>query len=445
MTDKELDARLTQIDTALHRLASSVNSALTAAHENASAIHATERALGRQLTALTQAHERTSAKLDGLHQDFTSFVEQDRLDKERLIAHTGLILVRAEIKTRFGQYEDVRRNVQGMLLALDGGLALDATMQLIAETQSINAPSYWLASAQNALAAWIRNDPGAAERALLHASSCARGKTALFFGLLNARYERFDATDRWFREYLNDQEPEKLSREFTVVLDAAMLGLLGDTTFDLVSRKCNAWFEKLCTPENVERQVARWQSEIARRCEPASGPGGAALNHGCQVLASVSPDWPRITNWYRDATAFAPMKDELSARLNPSRPNESAWRPRIDAILHDLRTIHEPEESDLRRQEADLQRIVEHKGDTAAADRAWADEAPADEPQFDLLTFLTNVALHPHRLEVSKETTQLALTSLRSGSTRRPGTSHARAETGRRRRSRLRSMVGVAS
>jgi hypothetical protein len=113
------------------------------------------------------------------------------------------------------------------LLALDGGLAEDATMQLIAETQSINAPSYWLASALNALAAWTRDDRSAAERALMHASSCSRGRTALFFGLFNARFGRFDATDRWFRVYLEDQDPEKLSSEFTAVLHAAMLGLLG--------------------------------------------------------------------------------------------------------------------------------------------------------------------------------------------------------------------------
>ena len=408
MSDRELDARLTQIDTALQRLSSAVNSTLTAAHANASAIQAAQRVLGRQLTTLTEAHERTNAKLDSLRQDFTSFVEQDRLDKERLIAHTGLILVRAEIRARFGQYEDVRRNVHGMLLALDGGLALDATMQLIAETQSINAPSYWLASAQNALAAWIRDDRGAAERALLHASSCSPGKTALFFGLLNARYERFGATDKWFREYLNAQEPEKLSREFTVVLDAAMLGLLGNTTFDRVNRKCSAWFEKLRTPENVERQIVRWQMEIAHWREPASGPKGTALTHQCQTLASVSPDWPRISNWYRDATALRRMKDELSAWLELSRSHESVWRSRIDAILHDLRTIHEPEESDLRRQEADLQQIVEYKGDIAAADRARAAEAPAEEPQVDLLTFLTNVVLHPRGLDVSQETTQLA-------------------------------------
>jgi hypothetical protein len=407
--DNELE-RLGQIDTALQRLGSQVDSALAAAYENASAIYAAERALDRRLDALTEAQEQTWAKLDNLHQDFTSFAEQDRLDKERLIAHTRLISVRAEIKTRFGQYEDVRRNVHGMLLALDAGLAQDATMQLIAETQSINAPNYWLASAQNALAAWIRNDRGAAERALLHASSCSRGKTALFFGLLNARYGRFDATDKWFREYLNDQNPEELSREFGVVLNAAMFGLLGDTTYDRVSRQCRAWFERLRTRDDiVEQQVSRWQSEIAHRREPASGPAEGVLRDQCQTLANFSPDWPRVMSWYRDATAFGPMKRILSAQLDLPRADESAWRDRIDVILRELHTIHEPEESDLRGEEAHLQRIIEHKGDIAAADRARKAEALVDEPQVDLLTFLTNVALHPQHFDASQETTQLAI------------------------------------
>jgi len=249
--------------------------------------------------------------------------------------------------TKYRQYEDVRRNVRGMLLALDGGLAEDATMQLIAETQSINAPSYWLASALNALAAWIRNDRSAAERALLHASSCSRGRTALFFGLLNARFERFDATYKWFRVYLDDQDPEKLSREFTVVLDAAMLGLLGDTTCDRVSRQCQAWFERLIAREDVVRQqVARWRAEIARRSEPESGPAEIALNSECPVLASVSPDWPQITRLYRHATAFEPMKAVLSKELNLPRADQSAWQTRIYDVLHGLQTIHEPGRAD---------------------------------------------------------------------------------------------------
>lgn len=409
MSDRDLDAQLGHIDTELRSLASAVDRVLGVARGNSAAVDAAERNLGRQLTTLNDAQERTRAKLDSLYQAFADFVEQDRRDKHRLFAQAALLTVRSEIEAKYGQYEDVRRNVHGMLLALDGGLALDATMQLIAETQSINAPSYWLASALNALAAWIRDDRSAAERALLHASSRSRGKTALFFGLLNARFERFDATDKWFREYLNDQNPEELSREFTVVLDAAMLGLLGDTTYERVSRQCQAWFERLSAREDkVAQQIARWRSEIARRCEPASGPAETALNRQCPVLASVSPDWPPITDLYRQATAFKRMKSVLSNGLSLPRADQSAWQTRIDDILHDLQTIHEPGEVELRQQEAHYQRIIKHDGDTAAADRAKAAEAPLEEPLVDLLTFLTNAASHPP-LDAPPETTQLAL------------------------------------
>jgi hypothetical protein len=411
MSDQELDARLGTIDAELRSLASAADEVLRMARVNSLAIGAVESNLRGQLNTLSDAQQRTSAQVDSLHQAFTDFVDQDRRDKQRLFAHAALLTVRSEIETKYGQYEDVRRNVHGMLLALDGGLALDATMQLIAETQSINAPSYWLASAQNALAAWIRDDRSAADRALLHASSLSRGKTALFFGLLNARFERFDATDKWFREYLNDQNPEELSREFTVVLDAAMLGLLGDTTCERVSRQCQAWFERLRAREDVvAQQVARWRQEIALQAEPASGSAETALTRQCPVLASVSTDWPRITGWYRQATAFERMIPALSDRLNlPQDADQSAWQARIDATLHDLQTIHEPGEAELRQQEADYERIIRYEGDAGAADRAKAAQAPFEEPLVNLLTFLTNVASRPSGHEVSQQTAQLAL------------------------------------
>jgi hypothetical protein len=409
MSDRDLDARLNSIDAELRGLATAVGNVLGVTRGNSSAIYALERDLGGQLKALNDAQRRTSAAVDRLREAFADFVEQDRLDKQRLFAHAELQAVRSEIETKYGQYEDVRRNVRGMLLALDGGLAEDATMQLIAETQSINAPSYWLASALNALAAWIRNDRSAAERALLHASSCSPGKTALFFGLLNARFERFDATDKWFRVYLADQDPEKLPREFTVVLHAAMLGLLGDITCDRVSRQCQAWFERLSAREDVvAQQVARWRDEIARCREPESGPVGTALNSECPVLAKESPDWPRIMDLYRQATTFNRMKGDLSRKLNRPRADQKAWQTRIDGVLDGLQAIHEPKEAELRLREAHHLRIIEHKGNTAAADETKAAEAPLDEPLVDLLTFLSNAASHPPP-DAPPETTQLAL------------------------------------
>lgn len=409
MSDRDLDAQLGDINVQLRNLAATVEHVYGVARENSNTIDAVGRNLGSQLDALEDEQQRTSAAVDRLHEALTDFVEQDRLDKQRLFAHAALQAVRSEIETKYRQYEDVRRNVRGMLLALDRGLALDATLQFIAETQSINAPNYWLASAQNALAAWIRDDRSAAERALLHASSCSRGRTALFFGLLNARFERFDATDRWFRVYLEDQDPEKLSTEFTVVLHAAMLGLLGDTTCDRVSRQCQAWFGRLSEREDVvAKQVERWRMEIAGHCEPASGSAETDLHSQCRVLASVSPDWPRITDSYRPATAFEQMKAVLSDKLDLPRADQSAWQTRIDGILHNLQTIHEPGEADLRQQEAHYQRIIKHGGDTDTADRAKAAEAPLEEPLVDLLTFLTNAASHPPP-GAPPETTQLAL------------------------------------
>lgn len=410
MSDSGLDARLSRIDGELQNLAMETSRVLAATSTTASAINSAERNLGGQLDELRAAQRRTHNEVVRLHETFTGFVEQDRRDKQRLFAHSALLAVRSEIETKYGQYEVVRRNVHGMLLALDGGLAQDATMQLIAELQSINAPNYWLASAMNALAAWIRDDHGAAERALLHGSTLSRTKTALFFGLVNARFGRFDATDQWFREYLNDQNPEELSRELTVVLDAAMLGLLGEHTYERVERQCQAWFEKLSAREDVvAQQIARWREEIARRREPSSGPAQTALNRQCPVLANASPDWSRISDSYRLATAFKHMNAVLADRLQQQQQADpTAWQVRIDGVLDDLQVIPEEGEAKLRLEEAHFERIIRYEGDTAAADRAKAAEAPLDEPLVDLLTFLSNAASSPPD-DAPVQTTQLAL------------------------------------
>jgi len=126
------------------------------------------------------------------------------------------------------------------------------------------------------------------------------------------------------------------------------------------------------------------------------------------VLAATSPDWERIKDAYLQATAFKQMQADLAKQLVRQGPDQSAWQSRIDGVLDGLQAIHEPGEAELRQQEAHYNRIIRHKGDTAAADRERAAEAPLEEPQVDLLTFFSNAALRPLR-ETPPETTQLAL------------------------------------
>src|SRR5262249_12374596 len=118
MNDHELDTRLDRIDVELQSLSAAANRVLDAARLNSSSIDAVEQNLRGQLDMLNTAQQRTSTKVDSLHQAFTDFVEQDSRDKQRLFAHAALLTVRSEIETKYGQYEDVRRNVRGMLLAL---------------------------------------------------------------------------------------------------------------------------------------------------------------------------------------------------------------------------------------------------------------------------------------------------------------------------------------
>jgi hypothetical protein len=158
----------------------------------------------------------------------------------------------------------------------------------------------------------------------------------------------------------------------------------------------------------VAQQVARWRKEIFQRCESTAASAQASLDSQCETLASMSPDWPRITDSYRQATAFERTKTDLAAGLNRSRVDQSAWQDRVDGILLDLQRIHEPGEAELRRKEADYLRIIDLHGDTDAASRAKAAEAPLEEPLVDLLTLLSNDASQPPS-DAPRETTQLAL------------------------------------
>lgn len=405
----EYDQHFRDVQDSLGTIGSRLVRQHSAISDTTAEIQATHRALQRQIGEVADQQTALGKQLDGLGKDLEAFAERHRQDLQRLTAQVGLVDLRAEIARRYGAYEDVRRNVQGILAVMDSGLAHDATMQFIAETKAIDAPRYWLASMLNATVSWIRKDQVLMEKALAHAMPRDRSRTSLFAGLLNARYHRFEATGAWFRQYLRARDPLRLTDEFVVVLDAALLGVLGPETGEQVRSRCLTWYDQLSSrPELVAAQVGRWKADLARRA-PQGTDAEDEFRRKFPALVEVHAQWQTTARDLRRTKSFAALAETLQpAGGAPAAVPVAGRIERIDRILLSLSRLPESGEREMRLQEFDLLRLSDPGLTEQALAEARREEATLDEPETDFLSLITNLAMHPERFDVSARTKQFA-------------------------------------
>lgn len=382
----------------------------TAAHR------ATARDLQHALDAVETAHQATRSEierlgqevsqladgLDSLKEKFTAFVEEDRLARNMQFAQTALIDVRAQRDRQFGHYEAVRRGTIGMLQAMDAGIVTESALQQASERRMLDTPGYWLAPAQVALAAWIRDSKALANRALLEAMAREPNKTALFFSLVLARHERYNAAGQWLYEYVGRQKPTALSREFTVVLDAVAQDALGGRARQVVWDRCITWSDQLALSEDIVReQSLRWQQRLSRNQR--------SVADRFRVLADVSPDWETMASWLDAATVHGQTERWLRDLLETTVVPPEDLRQRVDGVLRTLVTAYDEDENFLRRREMKWDSIVKHRGDHATAAQALEDDSPQEESPVNLMTLFTTIAITPDQVEASPPLRQAAI------------------------------------
>jgi len=354
--------------------------------------------LAESVRTAVSLQKELQGELEALREQFDSFVEEDRRARNMHFAQTSLVGVRAQLDRKFGHHETVRRNTIGMLQAMDAGIVTQATLRRAAEDRMLDAPGYWLAPVQVALANWIQDDPEVADSALLEAVSRDPNKAALFFSLVLTRYGRHRATAQWIRQYFDMQSRMALSTEFPVVLDAAAQGALGVTSRGRVAEICIAWIEQLSRNYDLlQKQVLRWRERMDKE--------RLSLASEFSVLPAICPAWNTALKWLEGATVHAESERWLRARLDAATTPDEDVRQRVDEILRNLITDYDEAEAPLREEAAEWLAVIKSGGKQTAS----KSDGKVREKRVDFLSLLTDIAISPDETKHSVVTQQFAI------------------------------------
>ena len=342
-------------------------------------------------------------RMQALAAMFAAYVEADRQAKELQLAETRIVKVRQELETTFGHYGDVRRRATGILQALDAGVVTHETIQSTSEEVMLSTPRYWLAPALVALAAWSRDDPPLAEKALREALERDVDKTALFLALVLRRFGRHQAVGRWLGHFFGRQDPASLRREFVVILDSVSTGAFGPDAKAITGAEVRRWLDELAVRTDFgDTQRERWQSQLVA-LTPVVDDGNY------EHLARHTPSWTQLKASLAAVRRNGVVIHHFAAVFEGELPIPRSLEEQVDDLLDALVGRFDAEELPLRQQEAELQAVIQCNGNRDEAAKRIESTLGALEETVDFPSLLTNAAMHPEESGASRGTQRLAI------------------------------------
>jgi hypothetical protein len=335
--------------------------------------------------SVTKLRQDFQDSLGGLRRELRDYIDEDR---SRQSAQTALLEARAQLDREFGHRQVTRRSATGILQALDTGIVAPAALLEAAGRLMLDTPDYWLPPALVAVVAWIGDGRTVAQNAMVEATRCDAGRTALFFSLMAARYARHDAAGQWLDEYLCSLDCRSLTVDSEAVLNAAAQSQLGGPARDRLIAVGTGWREQLGQDsELANRQVERWQAFIRSKRQ--------RLDSKFSLLPkmTVGSDWDEKRTQLEANAVFRPLRDWLDGPPAVASPGSQDPAASIDALLQSLVAAPDDREAELLRVAEERQAAVEKLGNRGQTTAKPADRKQASPPERDFLTLLTEAAL----------------------------------------------------
>ncbi len=353
---------------------------------------------------ITAKYEQLSKAVAECKSQFEAFLIEDKKAKELANAKARIVHVRQQLQSKFGGNDLVRKYLSGVLEAEDISIVKNSIIKKCTEEVMISCPEYWLAPCLVALAAWIDDNKALADRAIAEAIKRDDEKTCLLFALICRRYGRMDAVSTWLGRYLSMQDPRSVERKMTTVLDAYSNDLFGPAAKETCRKKINAWVDELEQEEEFNNeQNERWSKLISSLI--------TTNNHSDQFPESkkYATNWTALNNAISDTSLHPNLVNYLSQIKAQKVDEVQTIEEKLDALLENFITSYDDAELPLRREERQLQLIIEERGDVEKADERFQAEQKAMEDDFNFADLLTSVAMNADVIKASLATQQLGL------------------------------------
>lgn len=386
----------------IERNLSSLQSQLSTINSNIHVLDSEIKSVDESVTVVNDNVKTVYQKVEGLANDFYSFVKKQMMANALAEAQREIIRIRQEIEKKYGHYDVVRRTTTGILQADDLAIVKKSTISTATEEMMITTPNYWLAPCLVALSAWISDQPELADRALKESIKRNDEKASLFWALVCRRAGRKQAALLWTQRYLENQDETNLDRKTIIILDAFASGLLGADSEGVIAKQLDTWMEKLEEkPGFIDQQTKQWSDAITMKRK-------AMPSNNYPYLRKYSKTWPELQYIMEGAMLHAEILGYFK-NIFDQQASTDALKVQLDEILTSLVTDFDEEETPLRMEEKYNQFVIDNRGDVDKAKKLMAIEKTAFEEHKDFTQLLTDAAMKPESSHASVSTQKFSI------------------------------------
>ncbi len=307
------------------------------------------------------------ASVTDLMQALVNLTNQYFVFKELSTASKNLTQLNDEYFTKYKFFNNLRRITLGYIIGLDSYIISNETLRKQVEKCYLSNTDYWLAYAIMAVMLWASDEREAAGRALEKALKMDSKKTAVFFMLVNLRFQRREAAGKWYVYYLDRTDVNDLGDEWQKLLQAYLSGALGDDP--RLEKTASEYYNKIF--EQTLAVNAGFDRRIQERSEAYISSYLHVTSSAFPTLNICSPDYGTLRRVLSDFEKFGVVAKHYDDVFNMQSDEAKNTNERIENVLYDLINSYDEKEAAVVRNIKYNEAIIAAKGDISAAQKRY--------------------------------------------------------------------------
>lgn len=372
-----------------------------------SAVNSFEDKVNVHVQNVDTTTQRIQATTGQVYQKVQQFRDDLMKGEEKQIAHENIIRLDQVIKEQFGNYEEIRKTIIGVVRDFDINLVRNDTIEELSEELWITSSRYWLSYALIAVTAWVNNYPEVARNALSESARKDAIKTSLFFCLLNLRFDRLETAKNWFKAYCRTLDPTMLQQETAVMIQAFLNGIFGkdkELEHEVLSI-LDEWIaiisENATLCEELVQEYVTYLNNLGK---------GAEFNY--EFISAFCTNSGELKQSFEDVSKFDRIVNMIDAMdVESEAQNNENYKSRVDAVLINLITNYDQEELEIKNQQQYYRLVVENEGDIAVAEAQYQQFEALQNENFNIGKQMVEWVTYGDRTNTDVQVRKFALQS----------------------------------
>ena len=372
-----------------------------------SAVNSFEDKVNVHVQNVDTTTQRIQATTGQVYQKVQQFRDDLMKGEEKQIAHENIIRLDQVIKEQFGNYEEIRKTIIGVVRDFDINLVRNDTIEELSEDLWITSSRYWLSYALIAVTAWVNNYPEVARNALSESARKDAIKTSLFFCLLNLRFDRLETAKNWFKAYCRTLDPTMLQQETAVMIQAFLNGIFGkdkELEHEVLSI-LDEWIaiisENATLCEELVQEYVTYLNNLGK---------GAEFNY--EFISALCTNSSELKQSFEDVSKFDRIVNMIDAMdVESEAQNNENYKSRVDAVLINLITNYDQEELEIKNQQQYYRLVVENEGDIAVAEAQYQQFEALQNENFNIGKQMVEWVTYGDRTNTDVQVRKFALQS----------------------------------